>query len=129
MSKLPQLCYSPRYLALVIGAALLMVGAALVAKPFERGSAVRIAMALIQAAATAVGVIVSMRSLRQLDELQQRIQLEALAFSFAGTGVLATGYGFLVSAGLPNIEWGVLVWPTMVALWAVGLVIANRHYR
>jgi len=45
------------------------------------------------------------------------------------TGVLATGYGFLVSAGLPNIDWGTVIWPAMVGFWALGVVIASRRYR
>jgi hypothetical protein len=61
--------------------------------------------------------------------MQQRIQLEALAFSFAGTGVLATAYGFLVTAGLPDIDWGAAVWPAMCVLWAIGLAISSRKYQ
>ena len=129
MNKSSMSCFSPRYLLMSVGAALIILAAALIAKQFDRGSAMRIAMALVQASATAAIVIVPIRGIRQLDELQQRIQLEALAFSFASTGVLATGYGFLVSAGLPNIEWGALVWPAMAALWALGLLFANRRYR
>ncbi len=113
-----------------LGSALLIVAAALLARQFERGSPPRIAIALLQSAATAVAVIVPVRSIRGLDEMFQKIQLEALAFAFAGTGVLTTAYGFLVSAGLPERSWNwALVWPLMAALWAVGMVVASRRYR
>lgn len=87
-------------------AAIVIVGAALVAKGYPRGSWVRIALALVQGIATAVVILLPVWNLRYLDELQRRIQLEALAFAFLGTAVLGVGYGSLQNAGLPQIEWG-----------------------
>lgn len=119
-----------RIILLSLGAALLIAGAALFARQFERGSPPRILIALLQGAATAVAVILPVRSIRVLDELQQRIQLEALAFAFAGTGTLTTAYGFLVSAGVPMRPWNwALVWPLMAVLWAVGVVWASKRYQ
>jgi hypothetical protein len=112
-----------------LAAAAVIIGAALAAKQFERGSAARIALAVLQGLASASAVILPVRSIRGLDELQQRIQLEALAFAFAATGVLTTMYGFLTSAGLPAIEMGTYVWPAMVMLWAIGVALAHRRYR
>lgn len=129
MNRSPQSCYSPRFMVFALGCAVLVIGAALLARTFERGSAARLTLAVIQGAATGAVIVTSMLRLRRLDEMQQRVQLEALAMAFAGTGVLGTAYGFLVNAGLPDIEWGALVWPVMVGLWAVGLLFANRRYR
>jgi len=110
-------------------AAVVILGAALAAKQFERGSAPRIALALLQGLASASAVILPVRSIRALDELQQRIQLEALAFAFAGTGILTTMYSFLTNAGLPAIDWGTYVWPLMVLLWAIGVAVSRARYR
>lgn len=129
MSQSSLRCYSPRFLAFCLGCAVIIVATALLAKTYPRGSAMRLTLAGVQGIVTSVVIVSSMLKLRELDEMQQRVQLEALAIAFAGTGVLATAYGFLVNAGLPNIDWGALVWPTMVVLWALGLVIANRRYR
>jgi putative transcriptional regulator len=41
-----------------------------------------------------------------LDELQRKIQLEALALAFIGTGILGAGYGFLWDAGVAPGDWG-----------------------
>ena len=112
-----------------LAAAAVIVGAALAAKQFERGSAARIALAVLQGLASASAVILPVRSIRGLDEMQQRIQLEALAFAFAGTGVLTTTYAFLANAGLPAIDWGTYVWPLMVLLWVIGVLMAHRRYR
>jgi hypothetical protein len=76
-------------------------------------------------AALAVWAIV--RGVRRLDELQRRIQFEALAFAFAGTAFLTFGYGFLENAGQPKFPtFG--IWPLMAVLWVTGLAIARRRY-
>jgi len=118
-----------RQLGVALLAAAVIIVAALVAKGYPRGSGARIALALVEGIATAVCVIFPVWSLRHLDELQRRIQLEALAIAFVGTGVLGAGYGFLQSAGLPQIDWGAFIWPAMVGLWAIGYVVASRRYR
>jgi hypothetical protein len=121
--------WNRRFLLFSLAAGVIVIAAAWYGKQFPLRSPVRIAMALVQGAATGAIIIGSARSIRRLDELQQRIQLHALAIAFAGTGLLATAYGFLVNAGLPDIDWGEIVWPAMVGLWVIGLIIANRRYR
>jgi hypothetical protein len=71
------------------------------------------------------------RMLRRVDELQRRIQLEAIGFAFAATVILAMAIDLLEQAKLlPAIHWG---WSGLAAamglLWGVGNVIANRRYR
>ena len=121
--------WNQRFLLLSLVAGLIVIGAAWIGRQYPLRSPVRIAMALLQGVATGAIIVGSAWSIRRLDELQQRIQLHALAFAFAGTGLLATAYGFLVNAGLPDIDWGELVWPAMVVLWVLGMVFANRRYR
>lgn len=118
-----------RFLALAIGTALVIMAAAWVGRQLPLRSPGRILVALVQGAATAALIVATFRPMRRYDELQQRIQLEAFAFAFAGTAILGTAYGFLVNAGLPDIDWGDWIWPGMVGLWVVGLFIANRRYR
>src|ERR1700690_3742534 len=45
------------------------------------------------------------RMFGEMDELQRRIQLEALAFGFSAAAVLSLGYGFLQHAGLGGPTW------------------------
>jgi O-antigen/teichoic acid export membrane protein len=76
----------------------------------------------------AIGVLVAvLRQLRRMDELQRRIQFEALAFAFAGTALLTFGYGFVENVGLPHLSW-FWVWPIMAVLWIVGTGLAARRY-
>jgi hypothetical protein len=73
-------------------------------------------------------VIAVVRQLRRVDELQRRIQLDAMAFAFAGTAVVTFTYGFLEGVGLPRLSssW---VWPVMAVLWVSGAAAAARRYR
>jgi hypothetical protein len=69
-----------------------------------------------------------LRQLRRMDEFQLRVQLEALAFAFAGTALLTFGYGFLEVAGYRLISM-FFVWPLMAVLWEIGLLLARRRYQ
>jgi len=122
-------CWNPRFIATALGAAILIVVVALIARQYPRGSAVRIALAVVQGLATACVILMPWWTMRRLDELQQRVQLEALAIAFFGTGVLGAGYGFLEGAGLPHLDWGLWIWPGMAFLWAAGTAIASRRYK
>lgn len=69
-----------------------------------------------------------LRQARRLDELQLRVQFEAIGFAFAGTALLTFGYGFLENVGLPRLPM-FTIWPLMAVLWIVGGLIAARRYR
>src|SRR5258708_1311303 len=73
-------------------------------------------------------VFVFLRLFRGVDELEQRIHLEALAFAFAGSAVATFAYGFLENAGFPRLNW-TFVWPVMCVFWIVGGAIARYRYR
>lgn len=68
-----------------------------------------------------------LRFFRGLDELQRRIQLEAVAFSFLATCFITLTWAFQQNAGLPrfDVSW---VAPLLILLWGVGLGIARRRY-
>ena len=69
-----------------------------------------------------------MRFFRGLDELQRRIQLEAVAFSFLATCLITLTWAFQQNAGLPrfDVSW---VAPLLIALWGIGVGIAKRRYQ
>lgn len=77
----------------------------------------------------AAGVAISvMRQVRSMDELQRRIQLEALALAFGGTALATFSYGFLETVGYPKLSM-FFVWPLMALLWMIGSLISGRRYR
>ncbi len=88
----------------------------------------RDALALSPMLAAAAMPWIIVRELRRMDELQLRIQLEALGFAFAGTALATFSYGFLEGLGYPRLSM-FDVWPLMAVLWIVGLALARRRYR
>jgi len=68
-----------------------------------------------------------LRFFRGLDELQRRIQLEAVVFSFLGTCFITLTWAFQQNAGLPrfDVSW---VAPLLIFLWGIGVGIAKRRY-
>lgn len=68
------------------------------------------------------------RDMRRIDEMQLRIQFEALGFAFAATALITFSYGFLENVGMPHLSW-LMVWPIMAAMWMIGLGMARRRYQ
>ena len=72
-------------------------------------------------------VVAAVRFHRRIDELQQRITLEAIALAFAGTAIITFTYGFVEGAvDLPRVNW-TWVWGVMGALWLVCDFIVRRR--
>jgi hypothetical protein len=68
------------------------------------------------------------RALSRLDEVQKRVQVQALGFSLAATALVTFGYGFLESIGWPVMN-GTLILPLMALLWGVGMIAIALRYR
>ena len=91
------------------------------------GSGLRMVVALLPLLPTLFVVFAFLRYLRGLDELQQRIHLEALGFSLGMTGLITFALGFLENAGGPQVGM-IWVFPMMIVFWGVGQFIARRRY-
>lgn len=88
----------------------------------------RIVITLLPVIPAAIICWVVLRMLFRVDEMQRKLQFEALAFAFAGTGLITLGYGFLENVGLPRLSM-FAVWPLMAALWVLGGVIGRLRLR
>ncbi len=88
----------------------------------------RFVIALLPCAPIFLVVVAILRQLRRDDELQRKIQFEALAFAFAGTALATFGYGFLENVGFPKLPT-FAIWPIMAVLWIAGLLVVRRRYR
>ena len=86
------------------------------------------ALAFLPIIPSALAMWAVMRYFRVLDELQRRIQLEAVAFSFLGTCLITLTWAFQQNAGLPrfDVSW---VAPLLILLWGIGIGIAKRRYQ
>ena len=122
-------CVERRYLPLYVGLALAIIALAIVGRELPLRSAGRITAALVQGAAFAASLVLTVRSLRHLDEMYLRIHFEAIVLAFAATPVVITVWGFLESAGLPAVSWGMWIWPMMTGLWFAALGVVARRYR
>jgi hypothetical protein len=76
---------------------------------------------------TALVVSIGM-AIASLDELQRRIQTEAIAIGFAGTAIFVAGYALLQFAGFATINLGVVLL-VMAAMWLVGKLWTLWRYR
>ncbi|MFC3124029.1 hypothetical protein ACFOD4_03055 [Pseudoroseomonas globiformis] len=88
----------------------------------------RIPTALLPMLAGAAICWTVLRQLGRLDELQRRLQLEALSVAFAGTALITFSYGFLEGVGFPRLPM-FAVWPVMAVLWIGGLLAGRRRFR
>lgn len=85
-------------------------------------------IAAIPALPAGIVIWLFVRALSRLDEVQKRMQVQALGFSLAATALVTFGYGFLESIGWPVMN-GTLILPLMALLWGVGMIAIALRYR
>src|SRR4051812_28941432 len=107
--------------------AALLIGSNLADSALHTTGAARIALALTPMIGAVAACWAEMRAIWRMDELQRRIQLDAIAISFLTTAMVTFAWGFAEEAGAPHIS-AFAVWPIMAIAWLVGLVIARRRY-
>jgi hypothetical protein len=88
----------------------------------------RYPLAVFPVLPAAAALVAFLRFFRGVDELEQRMLLEGLAFAFGASALATFAYGFLEGAGFPHLNW-TFVWPVMGTFWGVGNVLAKRRYR
>ena len=72
--------------------------------------------------------VLAMRTLHGMDELEQKIHTDAMAFAFLMSFLIITSCGFFALAGFikMTLDW---IAPTMMICWVVGLLITLLRYR
>ena len=105
-----------------------LAGAMTLLNNTDAGSGWRVPLALAPMVPVVFVLFAFVRYFGRIDELQRRVQLEALAFAFGGTALLTFSYGFLQLVGFPQVSW-FFVWPIMAVLWMAGKARADRRYR
>jgi uncharacterized membrane protein len=80
---------------------------------------------LIPGILIALGIV---HAITQLDELERRILLEGIAFSFAMTFILVLSYGLLDLAGVTILN-GSYIALFMAIFMLIGKLWGNRRYR
>ncbi len=97
----------------------------------EPGPALRLVLALLPVIPGLVYLALVFRSIRAMDELEHRIQFEAVSFAFLGSLVVSLTYGMLQKSGFfRNWPWDWEgIWLMLMVLWAAGYFRARRRYR
>jgi hypothetical protein len=88
----------------------------------------RYAVAILPVLPSLFALSAFMRYLRRMDEMQRRIQLEAISFSFGLTAIITLTSSLLVRAGVSPIPIS-CIFPMMSAFWGVGVGIASHRYQ
>jgi hypothetical protein len=90
----------------------------------------KILAALIPAPLAGVALLSILRSARELDELEKRIQLEALAFAFVLSVLVLMTLGLMELAVVLNRDdWSYRhVWAMLPMLYFAGVILARRRY-
>lgn len=93
--------------------------------------AARVALALLPLPFFLWTLVEIIRALRAMDELERRIQLEALAVAFPLALVLFMTLGLLETAQpFGARHWSYRdVWPLLTLFYAAGLTLARRRYQ
>lgn len=110
------------------------VGAWIVARGVLESATVptwgRVLAALLPIPIAAIALVTIIRGARELDELEKRIQLEALAFAFVTAVLLLMTLGLMeLAITLNRDDWSYRhVWAMLPTLYFAGLVVARRRY-
>ncbi len=106
-------------------------GAAFATRHFDLSTLVKVGVVLTPIPFFALFLFSEVNMLRQLDEMQKRIQLEALAIAFPCSLLLLMTLGLLQRViPLPPEDWGYRhVWPLLVIFYFGGIVLARRRYQ
>jgi hypothetical protein len=117
-----------RRLVLGLGsyAALLLASVALLSGERFDDSAWRFVIALLPVPAAVA--VVGVAHYRRMDELLQRIHLQALAVAFFGTLATVFSWGLLEGVGVPRLG-GFPAFGILGGFYLVGLVWARSRYR
>jgi len=73
-------------------------------------------------------LVVFVRALTRLDDLQARIQLLAFGSSLGATALLTFGYAFFEDVGMPHLQ-PAFVLPVMGILWGVATAFFSWRYK
>lgn len=74
-------------------------------------------------------VLSMLAAIRKMDEMQRRIQLEALGFAFAGMFMLLVTEALLGTLGPQQLQGPAIYIAYMSFMWATGLFVASRKYQ
>lgn len=119
--------YMKEFTLAMVGYTVFLLGSIFIVREIPE-SPLRYIVAVLPVLPALYGLSAIGRFVDRIDELQQRIQLRAAAFSAGATAIVTFTYGFLEGVGLPHLNW-TFVLPIIAIFWGIGLALAGRHYQ
>jgi len=92
------------------------------------GGSYKILVALAPSIPAAIIGLSIASAIAQLDELQRRIQLEAIGIAFGGSVIITLCYALLIQVGVPQVSW-MFIPLLMLLLWVIGKLWTMWKYR
>lgn len=120
--------YLKELLLSMIAYTVILITSLTVLKNYEFSKLWQIAISFAPALPVAFVILAIMRLLKDVDELQQKIQLSSISLAAALTAFLTFSYGFLENAGLPKLPT-FLILPMLFLFWGVGTAYFSRKYQ
>jgi hypothetical protein len=125
--------YHREFFPAMAGYVVLLLGSVWLLQRGIESRALRAAITLLPALPIALVIRAMIRVIRDQDELERRIDLEAIAASGALTGFGFFTYGLLLSGNVlasPSAQT-VAIWvmPVLFATFGVAKCLVRRHYR
>ena len=108
--------------------AIVLIASITVLKQFEFPRVWQVTISLSPVIPVAFVILAIMRLTIHSDELQQRIQLSAVSFSAALTGLITFSYGFLENVGFPKFPT-FFVLPMLIFIWGMSLRYFEKRYQ
>ena len=120
--------YMKELFSAMIAYTAILITSLTVLKNYEFTKFWQVVISLSPAIPVAFVILAIMRLLIDSDELQQRVQLFATAFSAAATGLITFSYGFLENVGFPKFPT-FFIFPMLIAIWGISLGYFSRKYQ
>lgn len=120
--------YMREFLLSIAAYALILIASIYAIQNIAMAKPLQIIVAVAPAIPVAFVLVAVLRLLKDSDELQQRVNMLAIAFSAVLTGLLTFSYGFLDNIGFPKLPT-FAVFPMLFVLWGVGLGYFTRRYQ
>ena len=85
-------------------------------------------VAAVPALPGAIALVIFVRALMRLDDIQARVQLYALGLALGASALATFGYGFFEGVGMPQLP-AATVLPVMAIVWGLGTAFFTWRYR
>jgi hypothetical protein len=120
--------YAREFTISMIAYAVILVASISAIKNIAMTQPLKVIVSLAPVVPVTFVLIAVMRSVRDSDELQQRVHLLATTFAAVMTGLVTFTYGFLENIGFPKFST-FLVLPMLFFFWGISLAWFTKRYQ